>query len=282
MSGGAANIKTDTSSMVDTISGALDSATGPVITFAPTDYCAKYLTMWVPVSVWRHAVAYAARTCGVILLLPEDSAGVADEIKWITSARHLTKLVVVVPPEYISGLRTNWEKLRKRWQKDGFRLPEYQRDGLVYTPNADLSINRSCSLEGRMDNVGAAVNVLRPNASDYLPLGTLVSYSIDLWPRSTVERFRRLTTVGVDSGVPFADPDPMTAIEQQHFHSYLSAISDGELAVVDATYAWIARTTPDSPRFTWYAKQTGRMCEERFGPQFRRAGLDAKEIQSFC
>ena len=100
---------------------------------------------------WELVFNEAARFARVIFVIPETSAGLISELNLILRNQWLAKTLILIPgdPEFKRyGTRMRepkksaaraWEEIRVQLQSQGFCLPEFEPEGAMFRPKADLS-----------------------------------------------------------------------------------------------------------------------------------------------
>jgi hypothetical protein len=136
---------------------------------------------------WQETFLYLMASCRAVFVLPAATDGVREELVMLIDNNYLGKTLVYMPP-VSSSLAERWtekdhftqgwglvrERLRKEMELD---LPEYTADGMVYVPNADLSIRQCYPLHGLETRVSKAVEELVPaNDTASRPLSGIVTH----------------------------------------------------------------------------------------------------------
>jgi hypothetical protein len=136
---------------------------------------------------WQETFLYLAASCRAVFVLPAASGGVRKELLMLIDNNYLDKTLVYMPP-VSSSLAERWtekSQFTKGWrhaqqqlrQEMGLNLPDYTADGVVYVPNADLSIRQEYPLLGLEARVAEAPEALIP-ADDPAcrPLSEIVAF----------------------------------------------------------------------------------------------------------
>jgi hypothetical protein len=109
---------------------------------------------------WWKNFAEAANYCRAIILLPAVSPGVLQEVQYIQKDLDLLTKTIIFMPSAFPKLRhksfnrsiaVNWAQVRYTLSLQGFRLPAYTPQGMLFIPNNDLSVKYSYELQGRSD-----------------------------------------------------------------------------------------------------------------------------------
>ncbi|MEL6535366.1 MAG: hypothetical protein AAFQ98_08145 [Bacteroidota bacterium] len=96
--------------------------------------------------VFKESASYAQ----FILIIPEISDGLVEEVSYLMSSQLLDKTLIYLPnledDEYfklLSGeqerILSRWDEIRAFWKESGFNFPDYDTRGMVYQPHLDLS-----------------------------------------------------------------------------------------------------------------------------------------------
>jgi hypothetical protein len=107
---------------------------------------------------WQETFLYLMASCRAVFVLPAATDGVREELLMLIDNNYLGKTLVYMPP-VSSSLAERWTEkdhftqgwglVREQLRKEmGLNLPEYTVDGMVYIPNADLSIRHVIKIEG--------------------------------------------------------------------------------------------------------------------------------------
>jgi len=144
---------------------------------------------------WYRLFDYLARSCRAILVIPEITPGVEREISLLANSALISKTVVFMPPttanfeglcvkEVREKYANRWSTVQEHWRRRGLRLPDYDRRGILYRPNADFSMQAWQVLGGEPDDpfdysrIGeAAVSLLREvGDSSARPLSVILNH----------------------------------------------------------------------------------------------------------
>lgn len=111
---------------------------------------------------WEATFVLAARAAWFIWMIPGTSAGILAEMRALRNFVLTERTVVFMPPQPLqSGLEgiarpycdpdhfpKLWKEITRLWNADGCHLPEYNRDGAIYTCNPDFSPKTYIGLNG--------------------------------------------------------------------------------------------------------------------------------------
>jgi hypothetical protein len=97
---------------------------------------------------WRDLVIKLFDMCKAVIIVPEISNGLREELRNLLKSKALDKTIIVMPAaSSLSDARVvRWQEIRTRLIDDGIHLPEYAVRGLLYRPNVDFSVKCSRSL----------------------------------------------------------------------------------------------------------------------------------------
>lgn len=125
---------------------------------------------------WRVVMLLSAFASRAIVILPDHSPGLEQEVMWLAPR---VNLVVIMPPgpEGRVVYTRAWSVIRERWRRVGFVLPEYQVGGCVYLADRALSPIRRIDLHGQLDAIGGSVAALTGHRPEGFPLGALASFA---------------------------------------------------------------------------------------------------------
>ncbi|MSM38670.1 MAG: hypothetical protein GJT30_03475 [Geobacter sp.] len=147
---------------------------------------------------WVFAFRRAALASRAIILIPSDSTGVAEEMLHLSINELTSKTIVFMPPTPVETrvekclgpnfdperVKDEWNKVRDHWKRQGFNLPLYCKDGMLYIPNNDFSCRCEMPLAGTYSLAGEFLaNLLHPSIShlltkiygDCMPISCLLS-----------------------------------------------------------------------------------------------------------
>ena len=131
---------------------------------------------------WESTFVLAARAAWFIWMIPGTSAGILAEMRTLRNFALTEKTVVFMPPQPLqSGLEgvarpycdpdhfpKLWKETTQLWNADGgCQLPEYDRNGAIYTCNSDFSPLTHIGLNGYSPFFG--LSSLEPALQQLLP-----------------------------------------------------------------------------------------------------------------
>lgn len=153
---------------------------------------------------WMDIVSFLARNSYFIVVIPNNSQGLLEEVEFIVKNKLQYKVIVVMPPESIQNdvhLVAEWEKNRELFkQKLQLNLPEHFPSGLLYIPNTDfgeIEEEIQFSKDAHYKSVPAKLSGISLNKSLEYSFKHLM-HSIPAAPNSTREVFKQLS----DKGIP--------------------------------------------------------------------------------
>jgi hypothetical protein len=99
-------------------------------------------------AAWLDVVGSAARMARAIVIVPEGTGGISLELALVATTGLWEKTVIVMPPAAFDEdeTRTAWRGFQMALAERNCRLPDYVSSGLLFRPNEDLSIRKSCAL----------------------------------------------------------------------------------------------------------------------------------------
>lgn len=133
-----------------------------------------------PDHCWFDVFERLASASKAVLLLPESSHGLTQEIRGVVSS-FVNKTVVVMPDSrsFAAGDRSvrSWER-QNAWeasrqelrQRLGLSLPAYDPHGMIWVPNSDLSVKRVAAF-----SVDALNGLVAQTSAEGQSLGTTLS-----------------------------------------------------------------------------------------------------------
>lgn len=110
---------------------------------------------------WESVVLDVARKSWAIVVFPADTPGSVAELRLLDEHGLLHKTVVFMPPmpsaraSILGALfgtpadeshDVDWEGLRRSLAQQGFQLPKYDRQGMLYVPTASLDVDHGILL----------------------------------------------------------------------------------------------------------------------------------------
>lgn len=118
----------------------------PVVTLGSTYAVGRHsIRVWARPSTWRDLAIRLVHDCRTVVVIPEMTDGLLDEINILTQTHLLRKTVVLMPPN--CGRQSHrWNEIRTKFLELGLKLPEYDPNGCLYLPNEDFSVRRRVPL----------------------------------------------------------------------------------------------------------------------------------------
>ena len=116
---------------------------------------------------WRRLVEGLLPLCRAAVVIPETTDGLRHELRVLQEQNCFPRTVIVmaaigrgiVPHSRVS----RWQEIVEALKRDGFSLPPYDRQGWLYIPNEDLSVNLGRPLGGNsVDDFRRAIDDLLP------------------------------------------------------------------------------------------------------------------------
>ncbi len=113
---------------------------------------------------WTETMLNVARQAWVVLIFPSSTAGCIEEMRLLARNDLLVKTVVFMPPTKSEGFklfqrlmtghrssksskqRISWSLLATELLTHGFKLPEYDEQGMLYVPNNSFGVAMSIRL----------------------------------------------------------------------------------------------------------------------------------------
>lgn len=93
---------------------------------------------------WWPKFHIAARLSSLIVVVPELTRGLLNEVHYLIEQGFENKLLVIMPPTGDGfnkrKFTDRWELVRREWQKEGFELPAYEKRGMVFIPNRKMNL----------------------------------------------------------------------------------------------------------------------------------------------
>ena len=136
-------------SMVELIEEALGKAAKPVITVGSYFPKGKHaIRVNVEGNSWQHICRTLLPVCRGIILIPEITPSLMEEIGWLCKMDWWRKTIVVMPC-FAEWNQKRWDLIIDQYHSRGMFLPPYQPNGVLYLPNPDLSPRESCIIYDR-------------------------------------------------------------------------------------------------------------------------------------
>jgi hypothetical protein len=156
----------------------------------------QYLTLEVADSQWLSAFEAIALASQAIFLLPQTTPGLTKEVQAVVNCDLMSKLLVFMPStptddpwglfEGKYNYASEWQQVRELWHRRGFRLPEYDSKGMVYSPRPDLSVKRGFYLNGEWNNYVLREAILATLPVPYLKVASVSQLMRDLAAASVI------------------------------------------------------------------------------------------------
>jgi hypothetical protein len=126
---------------------------------------------------WENAFLLAAHMSRFIFLVPGVTPGIILEMRTLRTNNLANKTITLMPPQplnrgYVTDsaapytdrdhFPTLWKQTADVWRRDKFDLPEYKREGAVFTVDSQGHLLLYQTLDSDIHNLGHAVSELLP------------------------------------------------------------------------------------------------------------------------
>jgi hypothetical protein len=112
----------------------------PVVTVGSPFPSGKYaFRVEVNNNSWQHVCRFLLPRCKAIIFIPEVSPSLMTELKWIIESELWKKTIVVVPC-FVQHYIDRWNRIRAEFEARELNLPPYEKQGMLYLANSDLSV----------------------------------------------------------------------------------------------------------------------------------------------
>lgn len=116
---------------------------------------------------WFAIVSILVQGCQGVILVPGDGEGIFDELALLSELDSIKKTIVVIPPDSFNRREERWKALKHNLSQLGYQLPEYSRDGAIYSPDPKFGITRIVGLKSDED-LFRLTGRMRPQIQDFL------------------------------------------------------------------------------------------------------------------
>ncbi len=87
---------------------------------------------------WKDCFERLANAASLVLVVPAATSGARWEVEWLRDHLWLDRCLFLMPPEGRFSTRESWRTAEGAFAEDGYPLPRFHKDGLVFSLQASV------------------------------------------------------------------------------------------------------------------------------------------------